>query len=209
MNKDYSIESLGAPTYWKWLSIIALSSAASVAGLAATVSHPNSHPRVFAFCLFWIIAMAVCAVTRDYLMRMDPLRFRLARWERGGRLYQRVGVTAFRWLFLHTPLGWLDPKLKLDFRRAGIEPLLREMNFAEGTHWISGVVTLGVAILFSATGQLKIGGILMLLIIPFHVYPIFLQRWNRGRVLRLARLWDAHANSSANAKSGERPLPRF
>jgi hypothetical protein len=74
---------------------------------------------------------------------MDPMRIRFARWEREGRVYYKVGVTAFRWLLLHTPLGWLDPKLKIDFHRSCIERLLREMNFAEGSHWIGGVITLG------------------------------------------------------------------
>ena len=80
MSKEYSIERLGASAYWKWLSLTVISWAASVAGLAVAISHPNSHRLAFAFCLFWAIALAVSAVTREGLMRMDPMRFHFARW---------------------------------------------------------------------------------------------------------------------------------
>lgn len=207
MNGDYSIERLGVAAYWKWLSLALISMAASIAGLAVTISHPDSHPLVFAFCLFWVISLAVSAVTREGLMRMDPMRFRLAHWEREGRLYHKVGVTAFRWLLLHTPLGWLNPTIKFNSRRTSIEPLLREMNYAEGAHWIGCVLTLGLAIPYLATGHTKIGASLAILTIAFHVYPAILQRCNRGRVLRLVNDWSAHLGMPGTAGAANRSQP--
>jgi hypothetical protein len=73
-------------------------------------------------------------------MRMDPKRFRLARWERQGRIYDVAGVAAVCWLLRHTSLGWLNPWLKLTSSRSGLDRLLREMNYAEGAHLIGGLV---------------------------------------------------------------------
>lgn len=196
INNDFSIERLGASAYRKWLSITLISSATSVAGLAVTISRPDSHPLVFVVCLSWLIALVVSGVTRDGLMRIDPIRFRLARWECEGRLYQKAGVLPFRWLLRHTPLIWLSPTLKLTSRRSGVERLVREMGFAEGSHLIGGVITLGFAMGYAAAGHAVLGLSLALLTILLHVYPVMLQRWNRGRALRLIRRLDSLAGSA-------------
>jgi hypothetical protein len=135
----------------------------------------------------------VSAITRDGLMRIDPIRFRMARWECEGPLYQKAGVVGFRWLLRHTPLIWLSPTLKLSSRRSGIDRLLREMGFAEGSHLIGGVITLGFAIGYAAAGHVVVGLSLALLTIPLHAYPVMLQRWNRGRAMRLIRRLDSLA----------------
>jgi len=195
MNEVLDRREVGAPAYARWLCATWILSAMSLAGLASTISRPASHPVILACSLSWLIALAVSAVTRDGLVRMNPKRFRFARWERQGQVYRRVGVAGFCWLLLHTPLGWTNPWLKLNRGRAGIEQLLREMNYAEGAHLIGGLITLGFAVGYAATGHTSVGLWLGLLTIVVHAYPVMVQRWNRGRVLRVADRLDALAQS--------------
>ena len=195
MNADFSIERLGASAHRKWLSITVISFGLSVAGLRMTMSRPDVHPLVFASCVSWLVALIVSGVARDGLMRMDPMRLRIADWECEGRVYAAVGVPAFRWLLLHTPLGWLAPTIKLASCRGGIERLLREMNYAEGVHWIGGIITLGLAGGSAAAGHGVVGIWLLLSTVPMHVYPVMVQRSNRGRALRVLRSICSPANS--------------
>lgn len=201
MPKTPAIAELGAQTYAKWLSACWITSVASIAGFCWTVSHPDGHPLVFAFSVSWGIALVVAAVTRDAFLRMDPRRFGFARWEREGRIYRRMGIVAFGWLLQHSALGWLNPNLKLTCRRSGLERLLREMAYAEGAHWIGGVVTVGIGIRYFAAGHTSIAVCLVTLTIFFHAYPVMLQRWNRGRVLRLIRRQDTHAKAPVVRKN--------
>jgi hypothetical protein len=196
MTEEPGIKELGAQVYARWLLVFCVLSAGAVSGFGCTMTRPENHPLVFAFSLSWVILVVVAAVTRDAFLRMDPKRFRFARWEREGRVYHRVGAAVFCWLLRHTPLGWLNPRLKLTSHRSGIERLLREMNFAEGAHLVGGVVTLGFAIGYAAVGHTVLGLSFALLTIPFHVYPVMVQRWNRGRVLRVIRRLDTHAESA-------------
>jgi hypothetical protein len=162
-------------------------SAVSIAGLISTISRPDSHPLVLAFSVSWIMVLVVTAFTRDAFLKRDPKRFCFAHWEREGLVYSRVGIAAFCWLLLHSPLGWLAPWLKLSSHRSGIERLLREINFAEGTHLVGGVLTLVLALGYAAAGHAVVGLSFAILTMPLHVYPWMLQRWNRGRLLRLTR----------------------
>lgn len=193
MSEAPSIKEIGRQAYTKWLSITLILSVGSVAGLISTISRPDSHPVVLAFTMSWILVLLVSAVTRDALVKMDPKRFYFARWEREGLVYSRAGTVAFRWLLLHSPLGWLDPWLRSKSHRSGLECLLREVNFAEGTHLVGGVLTLLLALGYAAAGHAGVGLAFTVLAVPIHVYPLMLQRWNRGRILRLMRRLDAPA----------------
>jgi hypothetical protein len=187
MSEAPSLKEIGAPAYTKWLSITLILSLVSMAGLISTISRPDSHPVVLAFSVSWMIVLVVTAITRDAFLKMDPKRFCFARWEREGLVYRRVGIAAFCCLLLRSPLGWLDPWLKLSSHRSGLEHLLREINFAEGTHLVGGVLTLVLALGCAAVGHAVVGLSFAILTLPLHVYPWMLQRWNRGRILRLMR----------------------
>jgi hypothetical protein len=93
---------------------------------------------------------------------------------------------AFRWVLLRSPLGWINPNLHVS---AGTDwdRLLREMNGSEGVHWITCLVasTLGVSYLVGA--HAVYGYVVLLIRIPFDLYPVMLLRRNRGRVCRLLR----------------------
>jgi hypothetical protein len=171
-------------------------SAISVVGLSTTSWRPDSHPGLFAFSLSWVINVVVFECTRRYWFRRDPKRFRFAGWEREGRIYRWAGVDAFRWLLLRTPLNWLSPALKLAPHRSGMERLLRHLSCAEGVHRVGAVVTFGVACGYVVAGHAVVGFYIALFALLLHVYPVMLQRRNRGQVLRLARRLDVLRQAS-------------
>jgi hypothetical protein len=157
-------------------------------GLVMTVLQPDRHPLVFAFSLTWLIMAFVAAVTSRIFVRLDPKRFRLARWEREGRIYDRVGLSAVRWVLRHTPLGWLNPNIKVRSGGSDMDRLLRDMNAVEGVHILAAGMSLAAAAIYILAGQAAVGIWLVIFTILFNVYPVMLQRWNRGRILRLQRI---------------------
>jgi hypothetical protein len=157
-------------------------------GLSMAILQPDRHPLIFAFSLTWLIMALVAALTGRIFVRLNPKRFRLVRWEREGRIYDRVGLGAVRWVLQHTPLGWLNPNIKVGSGWSDMDRLLRDMNAVEGVHIVAAGMSLAVAALYIFAGQAILGIWLVILTIPLNIYPVMLQRWNRGRILRLQRI---------------------
>lgn len=105
-------------------------SAVAITGSFSTTGHPEKRPVLFAFSVSWGILVVVAAITRNALLNMDPKQFRFAHLEQEGRIYERFGVAIFGWLLRRTPLGWLNPGVRLASHRCGIDSLFREMNYA-------------------------------------------------------------------------------
>lgn len=164
------------------ISILVVSLAAGCA-LAWTMSKPDRHPFVFALGLSWIIACGGGALSQVF-WRSHPTWFRVAPWECNGRFYDWVGISAFRWVLLHTPIGWLGP-ITLRSGRSDLDRLLRNLAAAEAQHAISAALSLLVAGAYALRGDTAIAIWLVLITIPLNVYPVMVQRRNRGRVLRL------------------------
>ncbi|MGH9647217.1 MAG: hypothetical protein ACRD4E_10405 [Bryobacteraceae bacterium] len=121
---------------------------------------------------------------RHPLQSAPPL-FSLARWEKGGKIYDRADIRTFRWVLFHSPLGWINPNFHLRGSRADCNRLLREINSGEGVHWLTCIASVMLAISYLLHGYAFYGYVMLLVRIPFDLYPIMLQRWNRGRVWRV------------------------
>ncbi|GEP45269.1 hypothetical protein BGE01nite_45600 [Brevifollis gellanilyticus] len=159
----------------------------AMVGMIISVPDMDGHPVMFATSLTWVIGGVTGLFAQKFLLGMDPWRFRFRRWECEGRVYRWVGVNVFRWVLKHTPLGWLNPGMKMTIRRSSLEELLRQMNFAEGAHLIGGVITLGLSVGFFGTGHRSVGLAFAVITLLVHFYPLITQRWNRGRVARMVR----------------------
>ena len=122
----------------------------------------------------------------------------MARWEREGNVYRWVGVGGFRWVLLHTPLGWLGSGLALKSGRSDLPRLMRNLNTAEGLHATGAAACLALAAVYLLTGHTAVGVWIVLAAVPLHVYPALLQRWTRGRVRRILR------SRGARPRIGER-----
>lgn len=135
----------------------------------------------------WLIAITIATVTSFIFFKMKPALFSLAYWEKRGEIYDRAGIRAFRWVLFHSPLGWINPNFHLRASRADCDRLLREMNSSEAIHWLTCVVSVMLAISYLRHNHAVYGYAMLLVRIPFDLYPIMLQRWNRGRVWRVLK----------------------
>ena len=148
---------------------------------------PHGNPLVYSLAMSWLIAITVAFASSAIFFRLNPTLFSLANWEKQGEIYDRAGIRAFRWVLLHSPLGWINPNFHWRASRIDCDRLLREMNSGEAVHWLTCVVWVMVAISHFVHGFVVYGYAMLLVRIPFDLYPIMLQRWNRGRVWRVLR----------------------
>lgn len=146
---------------------------------------PHGNPLVYSIAMSWLISMICAVVSSTIFFRVDPEVFSLARWEKEGEIYDRAGIRAFRWVLLHSPLGWINGNFHLRASRVDCDRLLREMNTSEGVHWLTFVASVMLAISLLLRDYALYGYAMLLVRIPFDLYPIMLQRWNRGRVRRV------------------------
>jgi hypothetical protein len=145
---------------------------------------PQGDAFIYALSTSWLITYGVAIATA--VLKVNP-KFPLADWERGGTVYDRIGLQTFRWLFLHSPMSWINPNFQLGVSRGDGERLLTEMNLSEWVHWLSLLLSSALAISCLAGGYSMHGYVMLLVRIPFDIYPIMLQRRNRGRVSRVFR----------------------
>ncbi len=185
LSAEFDIRKVGREAYRRWCLAFWAMSAMAIGGLVWTLWHPERHPFVFAASATWFLAVLAGMLTRTTLLSVDPKRFALSRWEHDGRIYDRLGLDVFAWLLQHTPLGWLEPFLTVRAGRGDMGRLLRELDFAEGSHLVQGVASLGLAVGFLAIGKAAVAIAFVALGVPLHIYPIMLQRRNRGRVFRV------------------------
>ena len=158
---------------------------------------PHGNPLLYSLAMSWLIAITIAFASSAIFFRMPPTLFSLARWEKQGKIYDRAGVRAFRWVLFHSPLGWINANFRLSAGRADCDRLLRETNSAEAVHWLTCFATVMLAISNLHHGYLAYGYAMLLVRIPFDLYPIMLQRWNRGRVLRVLKRPPAKAKMNA------------
>jgi hypothetical protein len=177
---------IGRKAYAKWLWAFWTMTTIAAWGLFTAIPQIDGHPVRYAFAISWVLSVVISALARDKLLQMDPTRFRLVRWEREGRIYRWLGAEAFCWFLRHTPLGWLNPTLRLASSKSGIEALVRQVDFAEGAHLIGGVITLGLIVAYAVMGHARVSLSFAFMALLFHALPLLVQRWNRGRIERLA-----------------------
>jgi hypothetical protein len=169
------------------LSLIAILTVGSLYALEGELFPPHGNSLLYALALTWLVTIAVGLGTGFIFAGADPALFSFAPWEKDGEIYERAGIRAFRWTLLRSGLGWINPNFHVRHSRADWERLLRDTHNSEGVHWLAGAVQVVLAVWFLIDGNARHGYVMLLVRIPFDVYPIMLQRWNRGRVYRVLR----------------------
>ncbi len=169
------------------LWLIAILTVGSLYALEGELFPPHGNSLLYALALTWLVTIAIGLATGFIFAGADPALFSLAPWEKDGEIYERAGIRAFRWILLRSGLGWINPNFHVRQSHADRERLLRETHNSEGVHWLAGAVQVVLALWFLMDGNARYGYVMLLVRIPFDVYPIMLQRWNRGRVYRVLR----------------------
>lgn len=107
--------------------------------------------------------------------------------EINGKIYKKLGIKAFKFILLNSPFVLLNKGLKLKKNdKAQISQLEKKMKIVEFGHLIGAIMVFAIMpIMFYRSWKFSIW--LMIFNILFHIYPIFLQRYNRLRIERIMR----------------------
>jgi len=165
------------------VSLLAMLTIGALYSIHGDVSRPHGNPMVYAIAMSWLIAITV-ALPTSIIFRVNPTLLPLAGWEKDGEIYDRASIRAFRWLLLQSPLGWINGNLHLR-SRSDWNRLLTEMNGSEAVHWITCFLASILGVSYLVEGHGVYGYVILLVRIPFDLYPVMLLRRNRGRVCRL------------------------
>ena len=146
----------------------------------------------FAFVVVWWPMVWVGTMSRLVQLRLPEGYHALRRFERGGRVYERVGVRVAKSALRRGPLARFNPDLHLPRERtpAQLEHLAQRMRDAEASHAVLFVATL-VVVLHAALRGWWLAAVLTLVFdVLMNGYPVMLQRYNRARLAdRYALSW--------------------
>ncbi|MBV7530510.1 hypothetical protein [Chitinophaga sp. sic0106] len=172
---------------------------ATIVATAALMYYIKMDRFAFAWSLNFLLMLSTFLLT-DAIGKV-PLNspyYDQKSWERGGKIYERLGVNIFRKFLV--VIGWEKVIRKanpLGKNTASLEHLYYQTKVSELGHTIIFFVVLGfniyVALKFGVVKSLS----LLILNIILHVYPVFLQRYNRPRYARAVYLSKVRAQASA------------
>lgn len=146
----------------------------------------------FAFVVVWWPMVWVGTMSRLVQLRLPEDYHALRRFERGGRVYERVGVRVAKAALRRGLLARFNPDLHLPSERtpARLEHLAQRMRDAEASHAVLFVATLGVVVHAAARGWWVAAVLTLLFDVVMNGYPGMLQRYNRARLAdRYALAW--------------------
>lgn len=157
----------------------------SIIGLGLYIANPEFHKVVFSLSVLWLSNAILHILTHNRLRAKNPYKFRHAKWELNGKLYYYLGVKIYRKVLFFSPFALMSLGIRVFSGREDFERVLREIYVAEKSHInsliFSGIIAISLYIINWKTESL----ILITGILFFHIYPIMLQRWNRGRMIRI------------------------
>jgi hypothetical protein len=119
----------------------------------------------------------------------------LRHFEQGTSLYERLGIRWFQTLMRTPVFGILNLDIPRRFRKRDFVGLEREMRFAETSHVFAFLLVLGVLVFALAQGWWDAVVYLTVWNLLVNVYPVMLQRYNRGRLLCLMERSARRVNS--------------
>ena len=136
---------------------------------------------VFAFLVVWVPMTWLGTVSRVVQPRLPRSYHELRDFERGGSLYESLGVRLVKWLVRRGPLAVFNPDLHLPAERSPerIAHLDQRMRDAEASHFILFVATIGLVVHAAAQGWWTAAGLILLFDVLMNGYPVMLQRYNR------------------------------
>lgn len=157
---------------------------------------PHNGATAFLFC-FLPTSWAPC-VKRAINIRLPSQLYNLQAWETNKRVYERLGIRTFRHMLRMPVIRSLNQDIPRQFRERHYEEAEREMRFAEASHVLASIVAL-LAIAYALTQRWwDTAGSLVVCNTIVNAYPVMLQRYNRGRLLRVMAMQGASRNPSGH-----------
>ncbi len=140
------------------------------------------HGVGFSFAIVWLPMMWLGTASRVVPPRLPASYHALRAFERDGRVYERVGVRAVKWLLRRGPLAVFNPGLHLPSARTpeSLALLEQRMRVAEASHAVLFVLTLAWVVAVALRGEWAAAAWTLLFDVLVNGYPVMLQRYNRA-----------------------------
>lgn len=140
----------------------------------------------FAFLVVWVPMTWLGTLSRVVRPRLPASYHRLRVFEQDGRVYEHIGVRAFKRLLRRGPLAVFNPDLHLPADRSPehLAVLDQRMRDAEAAHFILLVATLVVVVHAAARGWWTATLLTLAFDLLMNGYPVMLQRYNRALLQR-------------------------
>jgi hypothetical protein len=162
---------------------------ATIASISALVYYMRADGFSFAWALNFLLMLGVFAFTETLKGQLSSAYYAEKEWERRGKIYEQLGINAFRKLLVWT--GWekLNKKSNpVEKDTAALMNLHYQTKKAELGHVVVLIIVLG----FNVFVAFKFGVLkslwLLILNVLLNLYPILLQRYNRPRIVRAINL---------------------
>lgn len=168
-----------------WVSIFL--GVLSLIGLKNFFIEERANPLLTALSVCWILHGLIHSFLSKRVLKrsFNAVRKSIKISER--HLLESLGVIHFRKILVNSPFKVLSLTIWLKGGKSDFERLLREIYTAEKTHSYSVILTVTISLLFLYFGSIAEGLLMILICIPFHIYPIMLQRWSRCRLLEIIK----------------------
>lgn len=170
--------------------LIVLATIGVVTGLILFIGSEFGHQGPgFAFFTNWIVMSGVAMLGGVIqVASFLPTRyFSIKDWERTGRVYRMFGVQLFKRMLLRGPFSVLNSAIQYKGNRPSLTQLASKMCDAEAAHLLIFCIIIILVIYFALRGWWSSAGWLMVFNIVLNLYPIMLQRYNRGRLNRILK----------------------
>ena len=145
---------------------------------------------ITAFVVNWLVMAWMATVATSIRLPLPSRYYGHSAWERGGLIYEQLGILFFKRLVRRGPLSIFSRKLRLpqDKTTAALSQLDQLMRRAEAIHVFSLLAICGVIGDCVLRKRFDAAGWLLLFNGMLNLYPIMLQRYNRIWIeKRLAR----------------------
>ncbi len=172
----------------KILTLISIS-IIGIASIYALVRYMKLDSFMFAWALNFLLMLFMQAFIETLKSPLTSSYYNEQKWERGGKVYQRFGIDIFRKLLVW--IGWeklIKKSSPVERNANALVTLLYQTKKSELGHLVIFFIVLvfNIFVLFKF-GFLKSLPLLVLNVI-LNLYPIFLQRYNRPRIIRAINL---------------------
>lgn len=168
---------------------LALISLATIGSIYALVYYLKMDRFEFAWLLNFMLMFFVVFFTNNLKPYFSSSFYDERDWERKGTLYRYLGINIFRKMLVW--IGWeklIRKNNPIEKNSKTLAHLYNETKKSELSHLIILVIVLGINIVaIYKFGFLQTIWLFVLNII-LHLYPIFLQRYNRPRLKRALEL---------------------
>jgi signal transduction histidine kinase len=162
-----------------------LISAFTIGSVGALVYFFKLDSFSFAWALNFLLMFCAFAFTGGLKIQYASSYYDEKEWENKGKVYEYLGVNLFRKLLVL--IGWekvIRKATPISKSAEDLANLCHQTRKSELGHAIIFIVVLGFTIFVAFRYGIEKSIWLLTLNVIFNLYPVFLQRYNRPRILR-------------------------